>query len=62
MQIIYLKKESIRKARSYIYKLGETEQISRNKFERALIDNDFKDFPNVSYFYKLKLQEKENII
>jgi hypothetical protein len=55
MQIIYLKKESIRKARSYIYKLGETEQISRNKFERALIDNDFRDFPNVSYFYKLKL-------
>ena len=57
----FLKMEDIKEARTYTYKKGELEKIVWNKFERALRKKDLSEFPNVTYFQKMKINEKESI-
>lgn len=59
-EMTYLKKESIQNARSYTYSKGELASIAMKRFERALKKNDLSDMPNVTYFQKLKLAQKQN--
>lgn len=67
--VVFMKKTDLKHARTYIYKLGEKEQIASDRFERALITGDLKEFPNVSFFYKqyildrdIKVQERQDAI
>ena len=60
-EMTFLKMEDIKEARTYTYKQGELEKIVQNKFERALRKKDLSEFPNVTYFQKMKLNEKASI-
>ena len=60
-EMTFLKMEDIKDARTYTYKHGELEKIVQNKFERALRKKDLSEFPNVTYFQKMKLNEKASI-
>jgi len=53
------KARAIQKARNYPYKTGDREKIALKKFDRALRLNDLSEFPNVTYFHKKKLLERD---
>ena len=53
------KSRAIQKARNYPYKTGDREKIALKKFDRALRLNDLSEFPNVTYFHKKKLLERD---
>ena len=54
-----IKLEDINQADNYNYKEGEAETIALKKFERALKLGDLHEFPNVTYFHKKKLLERQ---
>ena len=57
-----IKLEDIDEADNYNYREGEAEGIALKKFERALKLGDLHEFPNVTYFHKKKLLERQRKI
>ena len=59
LALVEKKKNELQKAKYYQYKEGEAEEIALKRFERALKMRDLSEFPNVTYFHKKKLFERE---
>ena len=56
---VFQKKYDLNHARNYEYKHGEVERIARARFERALKTEDLHEFPNVAFFYKQYVLDRD---
>lgn len=56
---VYKKQYDLRHARNYTYKHGEVERIARARFERALKTDDLHQIPNVTFFYKQYVLDRD---
>jgi len=59
---VYRKQQDLKHARNYIYKDGEIEAIAKTKFERALKAGNLSDFPNVTFFYKKYIMDRDQAL
>ena len=56
---VFVKQYDLKHARNYAYKHGEVERIARARFERALKTGDLHEFPNVAFFYKKYVLDRD---
>ena len=56
---VFMKKYDLKHARNYTYRHGEVERIARARFERALKTGDLHEFPNVAFFYKKYVLDRD---